>query len=259
MLPTPSTSHVNYDHIYEPSEDSYLLLDTLASPTETAFLRSQSPADSPSPLVLEVGTGSGVVLAFATAHAGLIFGRSDILTLGIDVNPFACDATRQTALLAVKEAWGAQQASGVFLDGVCSDLTAVMKPRSVDVLIFNPPYVPTANLPSPPEKYDADASGSSFDRDLYLSSLATDGGVEGMEITHRLLAQLPSVLSRRGIAYILLCAGNKPEQVMGSIRNWPTPHDGGGVWLAEKVSSSGKKAGWEKLGVIRIWRSEAQG
>ncbi|KAK3700216.1 S-adenosylmethionine-dependent methyltransferase [Vermiconidia calcicola] len=178
MLPTPSTSHVNYEHIYEPSEDSYLLLDTLASPTETAFLRSQFPAGSPSPLVLEVGTGSGVVLAFATAHAEHIFGRSDIFTLGIDVNPFACEATQQTVVLAVKDAQKAQQACGVLLDGVCSDLTAAVRPGAVDVILFNPPYVPTAKLPLPPEMNGGGAPRTSFERDHYLSSLATDGGVD---------------------------------------------------------------------------------
>ena len=69
MLPTPSTSHVNYDQIYEPSEDSYLLLDTLSSPVEVDFLCPRFPPGSPSPLVLEVGTGSGVVIAFVLANA----------------------------------------------------------------------------------------------------------------------------------------------------------------------------------------------
>jgi tRNA A58 N-methylase Trm61 len=35
-------------------------------------------------VVVEVGTGSGVVLAFTAAQSQQIFGRRDILTLGID-------------------------------------------------------------------------------------------------------------------------------------------------------------------------------
>ena len=46
MLPTPSTSHVNYNRIYEPAEDSFLLLDTLASPSETTFLRIRFPPNA---------------------------------------------------------------------------------------------------------------------------------------------------------------------------------------------------------------------
>ena len=71
MLPTPDTSHVSYDQIYEPAEDSYLLLDTLSSASETTFLRSHFRT-GPAPLVVEVGTGSGVVLAFVVAPVSLL-------------------------------------------------------------------------------------------------------------------------------------------------------------------------------------------
>jgi release factor glutamine methyltransferase len=247
MLPTPSTSHVNYERIYEPSEDSYLLLDTLSTSTENSFLQCQFPSGSATPLVLEVGPGSGVVLAFVTAHAKHIFGRSDVATLGIDVNEFACKATKQTVEVSVKED---EVEPGVFLNAVWGDLTNVIRPGSIDVLIFNPPYVPSEALPALPENSFRD----SFERDILLSSLATDGGIDGMETTDRLLAELPRVLIRRGVAYILLCAQNKPDEVMDRIRAWP--EDQGKHWCAEKVGSSGRKAGWERLCVVRIWRAE---
>ena len=250
MLPTPSTSHVNYDHIYEPSEDSYLLLDTLSASTETTFLHSRFPSNTTAPLVLEVGTGSGVVLALVTAHAMRIFGRSDVTTLGLDVNEFACAATVQTVQLSVKEAKATSLAPGVFLDCVCGDLTSAIRPRSVDVLIFNPPYVPSETVPATLSASDQTA----FDRDLRLSYLATDGGADGMEVTNRLLDELPSILSERGIAYVLLCAQNQPEMVMARIKAWSTAD--GRRWYAQKVGTSGKKAGWEKLCVIRIWRED---
>ncbi len=248
MLPTPSTSHVNYDHIYEPSEDSYLLLDTLSSDSERTFIQAQCPPSTSAPLVLEVGPGSGVVLAFVTAHAEHIFGRPDIATLGVDVNYYACIATKQTVELAVKGSRTSQTSSGHFLDTVCGDLTSAIKPKSVDVLIFNPPYVPSESIPDMPNGEDRDV----FHRDLHLSLLATDGGMDGMEITNRLFGELPSVLSQRGVAYVLLCAQNKPEAVIVRIRNWPCEKQGS--WRAEKVGCSGKKAGWETLCVIRIWR-----
>ena len=71
MLPTPSTSHVAFERVYEPAEDSYLLLDTLSSETEKAFLQVRfngTPTNSPAPFVVEIGTGSGVVLSFVDAH-----------------------------------------------------------------------------------------------------------------------------------------------------------------------------------------------
>lgn len=252
MLPTPSTSHVNYEHVYEPAEDSFLLLDTISSASESAFLRSRFPVASPSPLVVELGTGSGVVLAFAAAQSKHIFGRADVLTLGCDINQFACKATAETVRLAIKEE-NAGRECAQFLGSVNADLTAAIHPGSVDVLIFNPPYVPTEVLPdgtNNDEFADRDdfKSSEEFERNSYLLALSYAGGVDGMEVTNRILSQLPTVLSNRGIAYILLCAQNQPETVKQGIRTWPGP------WAAETVGSSGKKAGWEKLSVIRVWR-----
>ncbi|KAK0886083.1 S-adenosylmethionine-dependent methyltransferase [Friedmanniomyces endolithicus] len=237
MLPTPSTSHVNYDRIYEPAEDSYLLLDTLASSTEKRFLQDRCDPATASPLVLEVGTGSGVVLAFVTAHAEVIFGRADITTLGTDVNPFACEATAETVRVAAKRAgnggkdprsllWLHQRRPVYSLEawiGGCADL-------------------------QPAEPLDGSAFQAAFERDSHLLALSYAGGAEGMETTDRLLDQLPDVLSKRGVAYVLLCKQNRPEDVLKRIREGP------GGWNAEVVGTSGQKAGWERLCILRIWR-----
>ncbi|KAF2169722.1 hypothetical protein M409DRAFT_64757 [Zasmidium cellare ATCC 36951] len=247
MLPTPSTSHIDPSRIYEPAEDSYLLLDTLSSSSETAFMQQRFPPKTPCPLVLEVGTGSGVVVAFVNAHAKHIFGRTDVATLGTDVNSFACKGAAQTVNLAATESGNA----GVLLDVVLGDLASSLNPGSVDVLIFNPPYVPTEELPSQPvsvaDEQDLDRNAQ-FERDSHLLSLSYAGGVDGMETTNRLLGQIPQVLSLRGVAYVLLCKQNKPREVVEQIQAWP------GSWNAEIVGSSGKQAGWEKLCVVRIWR-----
>ncbi|CAK3989043.1 Lethal(2) giant larvae [Lecanosticta acicola] len=240
MLPTPSTSHVNYDHIYEPSEDSYLLLDTLSSATETNFLKSRFSPESTCPLILEVGTGSGVVLAFAAANAQHIFGRRDIATLGSDVNLFACTATSQTVKLAIA---ANKDVCGSMLDVISGDLTSPLRQALVDMVIFNPPYVPTESLPST----GCPISTSDFERDSHLLSLSYAGGQDGMETTNRLLDQLASILSRRGVAYILLCAQNKPDEI---VRQWQQTEG----WTAARVGESGKKAGWEKLCIVKIWR-----
>ena len=254
MLPTPSTSHVNYNRVYEPAEDSYLLLDTLSSETEVAFLNDRFPPNTASPIGLEVGTGSGVVLAFLTAYAKRMLGRSDIVVFGVDVNEFAVKATSETVANALKEARKGSLIPGSFGDCVVGDLTTAVKPGSVDILIFNPPYVPTESIPYLPLDTTLTGSDDSFVRDSHLLSLSTDGGADGMEITSRLLSQLPRVLSDRGVAYILLCAGNKPDEVMQKIREWHS--EDGSPWRAEKVGSSGRKAGWEKLCVIRVFRGQ---
>jgi len=258
MLPTPSTSHVDYDRIYEPAEDSYLLLDTLSLPDETAFLTARFTS-SPAPLICEVGTGSGVVLAFLTANAHTIFGRSDILSLGTDLNSFACEATSKTVKQAIKDRTqhdkdGFHHATPHFLGSVNTDLTSALLPNQIDVLIFNPPYVP-APMPDLSDSAlhrtgtEQMSRSEAFDRDSHLLSLSYAGGEDGMEVTNKLFDQLPDILSpERGVAYVLLCAQNKPQEIAARISSWP------GGWTSAVVGSSGKKAGWERLVVLRILR-----
>ncbi|EFY85828.1 hypothetical protein MAC_08140 [Metarhizium acridum CQMa 102] len=136
MLPTPDTSHVPYSRVYEPAEDSFLLLDTLSSPSETAFLQTAFPSSSPAPLVVEIGTGSGIVVAFLNAHARTLFGHRHLLTCGADMNAFACRATVQTVLTAAAANAGSH---GMYLGSWTGDLAGALRPREVDVLVFNPP------------------------------------------------------------------------------------------------------------------------
>ncbi|KAH8704823.1 methyltransferase domain-containing protein [Talaromyces proteolyticus] len=264
MLPTPSTSHVSFDTVYEPAEDSYLFLDTLSSASEAAWLTDRfnppsNPSPNPVPLVVEVGSGSGVVIAFTAANARHIFGRDDILALSIDVNSNACHATSQTVQTAISEK--KSEAGGpvntLFAGSVMADLVSPLRPGSVDVLLFNPPYVPTPDIPVLPshESTTKDtkslSSSEKFEYESYLLSLSYAGGEDGMEITNRFIDAIPSVLNPdRGVAYLLLCAQNKPEQVKARImRDWQG-------WTAETVGKSGMQAGWEKLVIVRICRDE---
>lgn len=282
MLPTPDTSHVSYSRVYEPAEDSFLLLDTLPSASEVAFLKARfsstsSQHDNPTPssatatanthtpslspvtppLILEVGTGSGVVLAFLTAHAETFFGHPHVLTIGVDVNSFACAATAATVKKTVASV-SSEAGSGLFLDTVRGDLVNPVRAGQVDVLVFNPPYVPTPELPSLPAWDDGNgvdgtrkplsSATTTFEEESHLLELSYAGGKDGMETTDRLIDSLPNVLSERGCAYVLLCAQNKPEEVKTRIRGF------GQEWRAETVGRSGKVGGWEKLQIIRIWR-----
>lgn len=280
-LPTPSTSHIPSDSpIYEPSEDSFLFLDTLSSSHEVSFLQPRFSAPTPVPIVLEIGTGSGVVLAFVTANAHHIFGHANICTLGTDVNATACQATRLTVAQAVEDARPPATASGDypnasalehepdvnhqtqasssghFLDTLNCDLTSSIRPGSIDMLIFNPPYVPTESLPLLPSN-TVSTSQSPFEKESHLLSLAYAGGTDGMEVTSRLLAELPTILSERGAAYILFCARNKPLEVREHILSWPEGHSPiPWRWNCVVAGESGGKGGFERLTILRIWREQ---
>jgi len=247
MLPTPSTSHVSFDRVYEPAEDSFLMIDTLSSASEKQFL--QRRLHGTVPLVLEIGSGSGVIIAFVTAHSKSLFSRRDICTLAVDINPYACNETISTVVSAQATS---RHNEGVFLGAVQSDLDSSLRDNSVDVLIFNPPYVPTeetpANLIDCLRRFD---SLHDCTRGSRLLALSYAGGEDGMETTNKLLDSLPRILApKTGVAYILFCARNHPDEVMQRIKSW------GSNWDACVASISGKKGGWEKLSILRIWRCE---
>ncbi|CAG0884015.1 unnamed protein product [Darwinula stevensoni] len=125
-METPHFDHLcqeRYSSVYEPAEDSFLLLDALEQ--DLGVINSTMPL-----ICLEVGCGSGVVIS--------ALGRcleTPALCLGVDINPVACHCTQITA-----------QKNGSNVDVICADLAILLLGRlesSIDVLIFNPPYVVT--------------------------------------------------------------------------------------------------------------------
>lgn len=212
MWPTPRTA--TDDQVYDPVEDSFFLLDCLEQ--EHNFLETLK-----SPLVLEIGSGSGIVSTFA--HS-LIPKASYFAT---DINPVACEITKKT--------WdmnNSQTANGI--EAIRASLVP-FRANSVDVLVFNPPYVPTEDVPPLPEK-EID------DKWLYL---ALDGGKDGMEVTNIVLESLDNILSPTGCAYILFCARNFPDQIKQNME--------AKGWEVKEFGT--RKAGWERLTVLRFRRT----
>jgi len=249
-LPTPSTSHITSQPVYPPSEDSYLLLDAFSQASEVSFLASLFPLTSPSPLLVEIGTGSGVVSAFLAGHASKIFSRRDVISLGIDVSFTANCVTNKTVDRAISEY---SSTAAVFCGSVTSDLATALKPKCVDVLVFNPPYVPTSDMPTLEKLRTEDGrkvlvnskTAEEFVMEEYLLSLTYAGGKSGMETTNRLIEALDNVLSDRGVLYLLLCAGNKPDEVQKMVKSLG--------WSMNKVIE--RRAGWERLSIWRICRA----
>ncbi|KAM8718003.1 hypothetical protein ACLKA7_004673 [Drosophila subpalustris] len=184
-METPHTEHLSsadYEQVYEPAEDSFLLLDALEADLE--FLDTLQPR-----LCLEIGSGSGVIitaLAKRLAHSALC--------LATDINPSACDATKRTAFH-----------NGARLDSVRCNLVDAIRKRSVDVLLFNPPYVVTSDEELQSQKLFTDQ------RNLVYSWA---GGRDGRRVTDALLEQLDDILSPSGVLYLLLLRENKPDEII---------------------------------------------
>jgi release factor glutamine methyltransferase len=135
--------------VYEPSDDTYLLID--------AALSEVRPTDS----VLEVGTGCGLIAKIIAESA-----RSVIAT---DVNPQAVANANLNGVHAIR-----------------GDLFANLN-RRFDLIIFNPPYLPS---------YD------NTPRDLLTK--AWDGGPSGRNVIARFLSQVDRYLTKKGRVLIAI-------------------------------------------------------
>lgn len=176
-METPYQTHINksdFNHVYEPAEDSFLLIDALEN--DLAYLKTKNPT-----FCLEVGSGSGVVItAFAMAFP-------NTFCVSTDVNFKACSMSKSTA--------NHNKAS---LDAINMDLAVSFSDNMFDIIIFNPPYVVTEKEEC--GKKDITASWA--------------GGIKGREVTDRLLHMIPKKLTTDGTFYLLLIEENIPEEVI---------------------------------------------
>jgi len=100
-----ATAPINHEEVYQPAEDTYLLL--------RAALAEARPADS----VLEIGCGSG----FVSQELALLAKR----LLATDINPHAVWAARARGIEVIR-----------------ADLFRGIKGK-FDLILFNAPYLPT--------------------------------------------------------------------------------------------------------------------
>lgn len=208
-LPTPDYSHLtqeDFQDVYEPAEDSFLLLDALEQ--EAKNLNSLQPL-----LCVEVGCGSGIVITFLKKIL-----TSDCVCLAVDSNKKATSSTVKTA-----------HRNGTEVEAVTSDLLSSLQPRmegKVDVLVFNPPYVVT-----PPQEVACGGLTSSW-----------AGGIDGRQVTDRLLSDVPRLLSPSGIFYLITIKENKPSEIQEMLRERGL----------ESTILLQRKAGPERLSVIKF-------
>lgn len=190
-MDTPKFSHltsIDFKHIYEPAEDSFLLLDALEKDLEN--LKSEQPT-----FCVELGPGSGILIAAIAKYIPQTF------CIGVDVSPYACRASQSTA----KE-------NGVGVDLVNMNLLHGIRANSIDLLIFNPPYVPSRLEES--EDFETGVKESS---QSIVQTWA--GGINGREIIDKFLKDLQRVMAPKGTVYLLLLKENDPNQIVEQMQN----------------------------------------
>jgi len=138
--------------VYEPAEDSMLLADTAVD---------EVGGDD---IVVDVGTGSGVVADRVRAETGA-------RVVATDLNPHAC-----------------RRASDRGLETLRGDLVAPLRDDAVDVVTFNPPYLPTA----PDHEWDD------------WMETALSGGEDGRAVVDPFVDAVGRVLAPGGCALVLV-------------------------------------------------------
>ncbi|KAJ3327308.1 HemK methyltransferase member 2 [Blyttiomyces sp. JEL0837] len=173
--------NTDYKNVYEPAEDTFLLLDALEADAEN--IRSSSPT-----ICLEVGSGSGCVISFLAKFIGC-----DALYLCTDINSIAITTTRKTG-----------NKNKVQLDCIRGSFADPIKDRlrnKVDVLLFNPPYVVTPSSEVGSKGIEA----------------AWAGGIDGREVLDQFLPQIAQLLSPTGAFYLVTIRDNRPEEIQDNL------------------------------------------
>ncbi len=148
--------------IYLPSDDTYLLIETLKK--ESFKFKN---------CFLEVGPGSGVI----TFEFYNLFNNLTVLDIDIKVINY---------LNKIKKKYVLEK-----LEIIQSDLFSKIKNKKFDVIVFNPPYVPSETI------------------DVF----STDGGKEGSEIIFKFINDLKSFLNKEGVCYLLVTSHNNLKKI----------------------------------------------
>ncbi len=148
------------------------------------------------PVVLDLCTGSGcVACAIATEHPGATVCATELSAGSAEV------ARANTARLGVAERLAVIE--GDLFGGVPETLKG-----SVDLVISNPPYVPTADLPDLP----AEVLG-------FEPRLALDGGPDGLDVARRIMTGALEWLRPGGVLALELDEG-RVEAACAGAQEW---------------------------------------
>jgi release factor glutamine methyltransferase len=150
------------------------------------------PAPPRRPVVIDLGTGGGcIACALATE-------RPDAEVIALDVSPAAVELARDNV---VTLGLATRVHTGV------SDMFAALGAIEVDLIVSNPPYLPTGLLPTlPPEVSRWDPR------------LALDGGPDGLDVIRRVVREAPARLAAGGALVLETGGGGQVEAVVALLQ-----------------------------------------
>lgn len=193
-FPTPILGNVakHNDKVYEPSEDTFILLDAIEKLVLNGTLKNPHTC-------LEIGSGSGIVTTFISS----IFHDKCFCT-AIDISGIANLATLSTLQA---------NNSTKYTDIIRADCVSGIIPiEQFDLVVMNPPYVETDPSEISKERIWAGGyMGSSMIHRLLYGTVDENTCNDTSSIINPLLSKL---LSRNGKALIVMAACNYPERFL---------------------------------------------
>lgn len=175
----------SHPEVYEPCDDSFALVDALLADSKN--LLEHKPT-----LCMEVGCGSGYVITSLMLMLGEEANGAQFIAT--DINPHAIGVTRET-----------MAAHGVHAELINTDIASGLENRlagSVDVMVVNPPYVPT-----PEDEVGREGIASAW-----------AGGENGRSVIDKILPVANKLLSKRGWLYMVTLTANNPSQICRLMR-----------------------------------------
>ncbi|ONI11701.1 hypothetical protein PRUPE_4G121300 [Prunus persica] len=167
----------SHPEVYEPCDDSFALVDALLADRKN--LLEHQPT-----LCLELGCGSGYVIT----SLALIVGQ-EAHYIATDINPHAVRVARETL-----------EAHGVHAELITTNIASGLEKRLaglVDVIVVNPPYVPT-----PEDEVGHEGIASAW-----------AGGENGRSVIDKILPVADNLLSEKGWLYMVTLTENNPSEI----------------------------------------------
>jgi len=187
----PSMNHASmkdFENVYKPSDDTYLLLDGI----QADWTQSRAVYQANMRTILEIGCGSGAPIV----HLAKLL--QETVPIATDINPAALELAQKTAVEN-----GVKNLKGIQCD-LATELLVDYR-HGIDAIIFNPPYVPTP---------DDEVAGNGIE-----ASWA--GGERGRRVIDRVIPQIAELLSvPHGVCYMITVDDNEPEEISKLFENF---------------------------------------
>ncbi|MDV0446004.1 Release factor glutamine methyltransferase [Methanimicrococcus sp. At1] len=216
------------EDVYEPAEDTFLMADCAVKEfsdyeknSGNARHAEQFELDDPFS-ALEVGCGSGFVSAFLLNHF------SDLDLIAVDINPNAVKCAQMNGVRAFEsDMFDIFEKSRHLrsIDTPIEDVSPSKPPLGFDLILFNPPYLPTSE--------DEKVSG--------MLNYAFDGGVTGRDSIDRFLKEVGDYLKSDGFFLLLISSITGLDETVTEMKK--------NGFSAEVVGT--KKCSFEELIVLK--------